>query len=137
MFDELFMEYISRIVRAELTKHNLEVVELKAEIAALKQRFDDYTTNTNALLEQNNETLYTAVNELRLHTQAEQASTQTRTDEELNEFIVSAVRNECDIEDFIDERIENALDNSEFIKSDALEDAISEKLEYASIKIRF
>lgn len=65
------------------------------------------------------------------------ASTQTRTDEELTEFIVSAVRNECDIEEFIDERIENALDNSEFIKHDVLEDAISEKLEYASIKIRF
>lgn len=118
MFDELFMEYISRIVRAELTKHNLEVAELKAEISDLKQRFDDYTTNVNTALEN-------------------KASTQTRTDEELTEFIVSAVRNEPDIEYFIDERVERALADSEFIKYDALEDAINDKFDSATIEIRF
>lgn len=110
MLEQLFIEAVRKIVIEELTKHNLEVAVLTAEINALKQRFDDFTTNVNTALEN-------------------KSSTQTRTDEELTEFIVSAVRNECDIEDFIDERVERVLEDGEYIKSDALEDAISEKVE--------
>lgn len=112
MLEQLFIEAVRKIVIEELTKHNLEVAKLKAEISDLKQR-------------------------VALHALGEPASTQTRTDEELTKFIVSTIHNELDIEDFIDERIENALDNSEFIKSDALEDALEAKFDSATIEIRF
>lgn len=107
MFDELLTNGIRKLVQHEMEKYNLDLACLQAEILDLKTKLEN------------------------------KASTQTRTAEELTEFIVSAVRNEMDIEEFIDERIELALDNSEFIKSDALEDALESKFDSATIEIRF
>lgn len=109
---------IELAVREQLTPYILRIQELE-------QRFNDFTTNVNSALENN-------------------VSTQTISSgfdgiedkDQLTGFIEGAVLSSCDIEDLIDARIDYKLEQGDYVKTDALEDAINDILDNATISIR-